>query len=99
MKTKKLKLYGFNNLTKTLSFNIYDICYAVSDESRRQYIEYIDEQYNAERLTNILRNVSDIIGAHILNVASQDYDPQGGERYHPHFGGGGSRCRRRMPSR
>ena len=77
MKTKKLKLYGFNNLTKTLSFNIYDICYAVSDESRRQYIEYIDEQYNAERLTNILRNVSDIIGAHILNVASQDYDPQG----------------------
>lgn len=76
MKTKKLKLYGFNNLTKTLSFNIYDICYAVSDESRRQYIEYIDEQYNAERLTNILRNVSDIIGAHILNVASQDYDPQ-----------------------
>lgn len=33
--------------------------------------------YNAERLTNILRNVSDIIGAHILNVASQDYDPQG----------------------
>jgi len=25
---KKLKLYGFNNLTKTLSFNMYDICYA-----------------------------------------------------------------------
>ncbi|HCH77211.1 MAG TPA: S-adenosylmethionine decarboxylase, partial [Pseudomonas sp.] len=24
----KLKLHGFNNLTKTLSFNIYDICYA-----------------------------------------------------------------------
>ena len=77
MKNNKLKLYGFNNLTKTLSFNMYDICYAVSDESRRQYIEYIDEQYNAERLTQILHNVSDIIGAHILNVASQDYDPQG----------------------
>ncbi|WP_302484862.1 adenosylmethionine decarboxylase [uncultured Megasphaera sp.] len=77
MKTNKLKLYGFNNLTKTLSFNMYDICYAVSDESRRQYIEYIDEQYNADRLTKILRNVSDIIGAHVLNVASQDYDPQG----------------------
>jgi S-adenosylmethionine decarboxylase len=26
----KLKLLGFNNLTKTLSFNIYDICYAKS---------------------------------------------------------------------
>ena len=37
----------------------------------------VDEQYNADRLTKILRNVSDIIGAHVLNVASQDYDPQG----------------------
>lgn len=56
---------------------MYDICYAISPEARRQYIEYIDEQYNAERLTHILQNVSNIIGAHILNVASQDYDPQG----------------------
>ena len=24
----KLRLYGFNNLTKALSFNIYDVCYA-----------------------------------------------------------------------
>ncbi len=22
----KMKLYGFNNLTKSLSFNIYDVC-------------------------------------------------------------------------
>ena len=25
---EKMKLYGFNNLTKSLSFNIYDVCYA-----------------------------------------------------------------------
>ncbi|MFZ5989548.1 MAG: adenosylmethionine decarboxylase [Bacillota bacterium] len=74
---KKLKLYGFNNLTKTLSFNIYDICYAKNLEHRKGYIAYIDEQYNAERLTNILSNVSSIIGANILNISSQDYDPQG----------------------
>lgn len=74
---KKLKLYGFNNLTKTLSFNIYDICYAKTPEHRKAYIEYIDEQYNAERLTAILTNVSDIIGANILNISSQDYEPQG----------------------
>ena len=74
---KKLKLYGFNNLTKTLSFNIYDICYAKTLEDRKRYIEYIDEQYNAERLTAILTNVSNIIGANILNISSQDYDPQG----------------------
>lgn len=74
---KKLKLYGFNNLTKTLSFNLYDICYAKTPEHRKGYIEYIDEQYNAERLTKILTDVSDIIGANILNIAKQDYDPQG----------------------
>ncbi len=74
---KKLKLYGFNNLTKTLSFNMYDICYAKTVEDRKNYIEYIDEQYNAERLTNILTNVANIIGANILNIAKQDYDPQG----------------------
>lgn len=77
IKTNKLKLYGFNNLTKTLSFNMYDVCYAISPEARRQYIEYIDEQYNSRKLTSILKNVSSIIGAHILNIAGQDYDPQG----------------------
>src|ERR1700756_2032716 len=73
----KLKLLGFNNLTKTLSFNIYDICYARSQQHQQEYIEYIDEAYNAERLTHILTEVADIIGANILNVARQDYDPQG----------------------
>jgi S-adenosylmethionine decarboxylase len=73
----KLKLHGFNNLTKTLSFNIYDICYADLPAHRRKYIEYIDEAYNAERLTQILTDVADIIGATVLNTARQDYDPQG----------------------
>jgi len=73
----RLKLQGFNNLTKSLSFNIYDICYAVADDQRAAYIEYIDEAYNADRLTQILTEVTQIIGAKILNVARQDYDPQG----------------------
>ncbi|MCW8956622.1 MAG: adenosylmethionine decarboxylase [Gammaproteobacteria bacterium] len=77
MPNKKLKLHGFNNLTKTLSFNIYDIVYANSQADIKKYIEYIDEVYNAERLTQILTDVSDIIGANILNIARQDYDPQG----------------------
>ena len=74
---QKLKLHGFNNLTKTLSFNIYDICYATTPHQRAEYIEYIDEAYNAERLTQILTDVTEIIGANILNIAHQDYDPQG----------------------
>jgi S-adenosylmethionine decarboxylase len=74
---KKLKLESFNNLTKTLSFNIYDICYAPSEKAQKEYIAYIDEAYNAERLTQILTEVASIIGANVLNIAHQDYDPQG----------------------
>lgn len=77
MKKRKIKLHGFNNLTKALSFNIYDMCYATTDEQRKDYIAYIDEAYNAERLTQILTDVADIIGANILNIARQDYEPQG----------------------
>ncbi|HEY4552606.1 MAG TPA: adenosylmethionine decarboxylase [Bacillaceae bacterium] len=74
---QRIELHGFNNLTKTLSFNMYDICYTRSKEEREAYIDYIDEQYNAERLTKILEHVAEIIGAHVLNIAKQDYVPQG----------------------
>jgi S-adenosylmethionine decarboxylase len=74
---KKRKLHGFNNLTKTLSFNIYDINYALTPSQRSAYIAYIDEEYNAERLTGILSEVANIIRATILNIAREDYEPQG----------------------
>lgn len=73
----QLQLHGFNNLTKTLSFNIYDICYTKVSKDQQEYIQYIDEVYNAKRLTDILENVTGIIGAKVLNIACQDYDPQG----------------------
>ena len=73
----KLTLYGFNNLTKTLSFNIYDVCYAKSERAQKDYVAYIDEQYKSERLTRILCDVTEIIGAHVLNISKQDYEPQG----------------------
>ena len=77
MTKTEIKLQGFNNLTKSLSICIYDICYAKTAEQKAEYIEYIDEQYNADRLTEILSEVCDIIGANILNIARQDYEPQG----------------------
>ena len=77
MEQPKMKLYGFNNLTKSLSFNIYDVCYAETPRAQQDYIEYIDEQYNSERLTNILLNLTKMIGAKVLNISSQDYEPQG----------------------
>ncbi|MFC4411707.1 adenosylmethionine decarboxylase [Chungangia koreensis] len=74
---QRIELHEFNNLTKTLSFNMYDVCYTETKEEREAYIEYIDDQYNADRLTTILNHVAEIIGAHVLNVAKQDYVPQG----------------------
>ena len=56
---------------------MYDICYTKTVADREAYLQYIDEQYNADRLTEILTNVSNIIGANILNIAKQDYEPQG----------------------
>ena len=73
----KLRLYCVNNLTKALSFNIYDVCYAKTPREQKDYIAYIDEQYNSERLTNILTSLTDMIGAKVLNIAKQDYEPQG----------------------
>lgn len=62
---------------KLLSFNIYDVSYARTEDERQRYIQHIDEVYNADRLADILVKVADIIGATVLNVAKQDYDPQG----------------------
>ena len=73
----KMKLYGFNNLTKSLSFNIYDICYAKTAREQQDYIKYINEQYNSERLTAILKRLTEMIGATVLNISKQDYEPQG----------------------
>ncbi len=72
-----ITLHGFNNLTKTLSFNLYDVCYTKTKEEREAYLAYIDEQYSSDRLKSILKHVADIIGAHTLNIAQQDYVPQG----------------------
>ena len=73
----KLTLFGFNNLTKSLSFNIYDVCYAKSAREQKDYIAYINEQYNSVRLTKILCKVTEMIGAKVLNISKQDYEPQG----------------------
>ena len=62
---------------KSLSFNIYDVCYAKTAREQKDYIAYIDEQYNSERLTKILYHMTEMIGANVLNVSKQDYEPQG----------------------
>ena len=72
-----VRLQGFNNLTKAVSFNLYDFFVARSDEERRRYVAWIDEQFSATRITAILREIARIIDAEVLSVSDQDYDPHG----------------------
>ncbi len=67
----------FSHLTKTLSCNLYDLGYAATPAQQDSYAAYIGATYNAGRLTGILREVAERIGAKILNIAHHDYERQG----------------------
>ena len=73
----KLKLYGFNNLTKNLSFSFYKLHYLIDSKQYSHYHQYINKTYTAEKLTSLLSDVCHAIGGNILNIAQQDYQPQG----------------------
>lgn len=70
-------ILGFNNLTKALSFNLYDFAVATNEEERASYIRYIDERYSAKSIEAMLIRIADIIDATVLNVSSKDFDPYG----------------------
>ncbi len=72
-----IKLSGFNNLTKILSFNFYDFCIAMNEKQKQEYINYIHTKYCAANIRDIARNICKIIEANILNESIQDYDPVG----------------------
>jgi S-adenosylmethionine decarboxylase len=74
---KTIKLSGFNNLTKILSFNIYDFCIAMNEKQKEEYIQYIHTKFCAKNIRDIARNICNIIEANILNESIQDYDPVG----------------------
>lgn len=72
-----VKLQGFNNLTKALSFNLYDFCIARNEKERESYVKYIQERFNAKKVTEVLTGICNIIEANVLAVSDQDYDPWG----------------------
>ena len=74
---KKLKLHGFNNLTKSLSISLYQANYIEDDSCIKTYNAEIYTQYNAVSLGELLNGYVDKIGATILNSSVQDYSPQG----------------------
>lgn len=71
------EILGFNNLTKALSFNLYDFAVALNEEERASYIRYIDERYSAKQIESYLIRIAEIIDAQVLNVSSKDFDPYG----------------------
>ena len=73
----KISLYGFNNLTKNLSFSLYKLHYLADADSQDLYNQYISDHFNANKLKEILSGISDVIGGNILSIAQQDYQPQG----------------------
>lgn len=72
-----IKLDGFNNLTKALSFNLYDFCIARDESEREAYRKYIQERFTADKVTKVLKGICTIIEANVLAVSDQDYDPWG----------------------
>ena len=72
-----MQLSGFNNLKKALSFSFYDFVIAVNEEERLSYVEYINTNYSAERISELLKKIVHIIEAEILSVSLQDYEPYG----------------------
>jgi len=72
-----VSLEGFNNLTKVVSFNLYDFAAARTEAERESYIRYLHTHFSAARITAILSQIAAIIDAEVLSVSAQDYDPYG----------------------
>lgn len=73
----KISLHGFNNLTKSLSFSLYKLHYFQGKKTSLDYNKFINAHFSADRLNLLLTNICHQIGGSILNVAKQDYQPQG----------------------
>jgi len=73
----KIKLSGFNNLTKILSFNLYDFCITFDDKQKEDYTNWINEQYSSDKILEISREICNIISSDIISESKMDYDPVG----------------------
>ena len=81
--TKKIKLFGFNNLTKSLCLSIYEVYYVGTGDGKKEhknykeYIDYINNKYSSKNLSKLLVDVVEKIDATVLNISKYDYEPQG----------------------
>jgi S-adenosylmethionine decarboxylase len=75
--SNKIALYGFNNLTKNLSFSLYKVDYLHDESCEIAYQKMINECYASDKLSLLLSDICHAIGGNILNIASQNYQPHG----------------------
>ena len=73
----RLKLSGFNNLRKLLSFSFYDFVVAASEAEKKSYAAYLNERFSARRVRGLLERIANIIAAEVLSTSEQDYEPYG----------------------
>jgi len=73
----KITLHGFNNLTKNLSFSLYKLHYVNNMQNHLDYNTYINRRFSADNLNTLLVKICHAIGGNVLNIAKQDYKPQG----------------------
>jgi S-adenosylmethionine decarboxylase len=75
--SNKIPLYGFNNLTKNLCFSLYRVHYLTTPAVINRYNSFINNCYSSDNLNVLLNKVCHAIGGNVLNIAKQDYLPQG----------------------
>ncbi len=71
---ERLRLHGFNNLSKHLCVSLYEVRYNPDPEP---FLGYVDRRFGARRLALLLEELARRVDARILNLAEQDYDPHG----------------------
>ena len=72
-----MKLTGFNNLKKALTFSFYDFVIAPSEEEKLSYIKYINSRYSSKNISTLLKKIVNIIDAEVISESLQDYEPHG----------------------
>ena len=70
----KLRLHGFNNLSKHLSISLYQVRYSPEPGP---FLEYVDGRFGAPCLALLLEELARRVDARILDLSTQDYDPHG----------------------
>jgi S-adenosylmethionine decarboxylase len=65
------------NLTRSLGFNAYQVLAANSSSDLQSSVDYLNDKYNTAYLIELLEETAGLIGARVLNISSERYDPLG----------------------